>query len=291
MGRDDLIGSGKHQLVPVWQPTGFAQPERPVRGKRFLTQHTGLPPQKNNPALRRDALVPRAHDCMDAGGRAMPGVIAEDAQERRSREPLRGGKHRSQDVESDHPRQTRRRSRTGRPWPAALALPIGDTPNDISDAIETRPTPPARPSCLSRSGAVEEYKCAFNATLMGDQFGCTHARHVVRRGGPDVACADNTGHERCRRLFGLLKTSALPAFGDGIEPRAAVQGSTGCGFGVEDDLLSMPHSTLVKIQFGGLLGIQRLLGNGGEDAPSLARPSARSHRRNRDGYRLPRGPR
>ena len=46
MGRDDLIGSGKHQLVPVWQPAGFAQPERPVRGKRFLTQHTGLPPQK-----------------------------------------------------------------------------------------------------------------------------------------------------------------------------------------------------------------------------------------------------
>ncbi len=44
MGRDDLIGSGKHQLVPVWQPAGFAQPQRPVRGKKFLTQHTGLPP-------------------------------------------------------------------------------------------------------------------------------------------------------------------------------------------------------------------------------------------------------
>ena len=98
---------------------------------------------------------------------------------------------------------------------------------------------------------MEEYKCAFNATLMGDQFGCTHARHVVRRGGPDVACADNTGHERCRRLFGLLKTSALSAFG------------------VEDDLLSMPHSTLVKIQFGGLLGIQRLLGNGGETVTDI----------------------
>lgn len=88
---------------------------------------------------------------------------------------------------------------------------------------------------------MEEYKCAFNATLMGDQFGCAHAHHVVRRGGPDVACADNAGHERCRRLFDLLKASALPAFG------------------VEDDPLSMPHSTLVKIQFGGLLGIQRLL--------------------------------
>lgn len=95
---------------------------------------------------------------------------------------------------------------------------------------------------------MEEYKCAFNATLMGDQFGCAHARHVVRRGGPDIACTDSAGHERCRRLFELLKTSALPAFG------------------VEDDLLSMPHSTLVKIQFGGLLGIQRLLGPSAEAA-------------------------
>lgn len=93
---------------------------------------------------------------------------------------------------------------------------------------------------------MEEHKCAFNATLMGDQFGCTHARHVVRRGGPDIACVDNTGHERCQRLFELLKASALPAFG------------------VEDDLLSMPHSTLVKIQFGGLLGIQRLLVGSGD---------------------------
>jgi len=53
MGRDDLIGSGKHQLVPVWQPAGFAQPERPLRGKRFLTQHTGLPPTATPMATRR----------------------------------------------------------------------------------------------------------------------------------------------------------------------------------------------------------------------------------------------
>lgn len=30
-------------------------------------------------------------------------------------------------------------------------------------------------------------------------------------------------------------------------------------FGVEDDLLSMPHSVLVKVQFGGLLGLQKLM--------------------------------
>lgn len=108
---------------------------------------------------------------------------------------------------------------------------------------------------------MEEYKCAFNATLIGDQFGCAHAHHVVRRNGPDVACVDDAGHERCRRLFDLLKASALPALG------------------VEDDLLSMPHSALGKIQFGGLLGIQRLLegnGNAVADINSLVEHAGRN---------------
>ena len=51
MGRADLIGSGKHQLIPAWQPagtggmpaTGEARPP-PTGGGRFRTQHTGLPP-------------------------------------------------------------------------------------------------------------------------------------------------------------------------------------------------------------------------------------------------------
>jgi hypothetical protein len=47
MGRADLIGNGKHHLIPAYQPVGAA-----VRGgaKRpgaptlpFRTQHTGLP--------------------------------------------------------------------------------------------------------------------------------------------------------------------------------------------------------------------------------------------------------
>jgi uncharacterized radical SAM protein YgiQ len=57
MGRSDLIGGGKHQLVPSWQPAGTGDhhegkrggPQRGVRGPRLqpgvaLTQHTGLPP-------------------------------------------------------------------------------------------------------------------------------------------------------------------------------------------------------------------------------------------------------
>lgn len=89
--------------------------------------------------------------------------------------------------------------------------------------------------------AMEEHKCAFAAPLVAGQFGCAHARHVTRRGGPDVACSVQAGHERCARLYERLKAVALPAFG------------------VEDDLLSMPHSTLVKIQAGGLLSLQREL--------------------------------
>jgi uncharacterized radical SAM protein YgiQ len=53
MGRADLIGSGKHHLVPAWQPagTGGAPPagvaatrSNTAPGARFRTQHTGLPP-------------------------------------------------------------------------------------------------------------------------------------------------------------------------------------------------------------------------------------------------------
>jgi uncharacterized radical SAM protein YgiQ len=55
MGRGDLIGSGKHQLIPSYQPagTGFA-PEgtRTGKGKAFKTQHTGLPHNPSKPGKR-----------------------------------------------------------------------------------------------------------------------------------------------------------------------------------------------------------------------------------------------
>ena len=57
LGREDLIGSGKHQLIPAFQPkeTGeyqsprrknsYAKKNNRVRKGRILTQHTGLPPR------------------------------------------------------------------------------------------------------------------------------------------------------------------------------------------------------------------------------------------------------
>ncbi len=87
----------------------------------------------------------------------------------------------------------------------------------------------------------KSYKCAFGITQITGQFACEMGQQVTRRGGPDVACTSEGAHQQCARLFQRMKDVALPAFG------------------VEDDLLSMPHSVLVKIQFGGLLGLQRLL--------------------------------
>jgi len=51
MGRADLIGNGKHQLIPAWQPRDDnAQADGkhraaswPARRQRFMTQHTGAP--------------------------------------------------------------------------------------------------------------------------------------------------------------------------------------------------------------------------------------------------------
>ncbi|MDR6429183.1 putative radical SAM protein YgiQ [Variovorax paradoxus] len=84
MGRADLIGNGKHHLIPTWQPLtdgGYTSARRknstsaPVAAKasapvrlapvkpskgRILTQHTGLPPRDNGsvPAPRKAAAGP-----------------------------------------------------------------------------------------------------------------------------------------------------------------------------------------------------------------------------------------
>ncbi|BAU46843.1 hypothetical protein SVA_0261 [Sulfurifustis variabilis] len=88
---------------------------------------------------------------------------------------------------------------------------------------------------------MEYPKCAFAAPLVAATFGCARAEAVTRRGGPDVACRAAESGRRCAELFERLKAASLPAFG------------------VEDDPERMPHSVLVKIQHGGLLGLQRLV--------------------------------
>jgi hypothetical protein len=65
LGRSDLIGNGKHHLIPTYQPVvdGSYQSARrknstpggqPQRGK-LLTQHTGLPPRVTGSAKPKPA--------------------------------------------------------------------------------------------------------------------------------------------------------------------------------------------------------------------------------------------
>ena len=57
MGRADLIGNGKHQLVPAWQPAGTGESAEGRRGgsvhRPFSTQHTGLPKTPSLPSQQR----------------------------------------------------------------------------------------------------------------------------------------------------------------------------------------------------------------------------------------------
>lgn len=93
-------------------------------------------------------------------------------------------------------------------------------------------------------------KCAFSAPLIAGKFGCKHAEATATRNGPDISCRSADSAARCAALLVELKNIALPAFG------------------VEDDPLSMPHSTLVKIESGGLLGLQHQLSS---EAPEATR--------------------
>ena len=86
-----------------------------------------------------------------------------------------------------------------------------------------------------------EQICPFGSTLVTEACHCVHAEQVVRRGGAEIVCQNKAAYERCTELFQNIKNVALPAFE------------------VEDDLTTMPHSVLQKIQFGGLSGLQQLI--------------------------------
>lgn len=95
---------------------------------------------------------------------------------------------------------------------------------------------------------MSERICPYSATLAKADFACRQAEQVIRRGGAEFACRSDADHTRCTRLFARMKAAGLPAFE------------------LDDDLLAVPHGVLAKIQFGGLLGLQRLLGS---DSPRV----------------------
>jgi len=85
--------------------------------------------------------------------------------------------------------------------------------------------------------------CPYRATLViKSGFACPHADEVIRRGGSEYVCLQSTSHAVCTEVHEKSKQAYLQSQG------------------LQDDLLSLPHSTFVKIQFGCVLGLQTALG-------------------------------
>ncbi len=83
MGRADLIGNGKRHLVPSWQPAGTgltggegARTGRKHGQQKFLTKHTGLPPQPSvrdgKPAAPARRAKPTPASARPAGSKPGP---------------------------------------------------------------------------------------------------------------------------------------------------------------------------------------------------------------------------
>lgn len=93
---------------------------------------------------------------------------------------------------------------------------------------------------------MNHYKCAFSSALITKPFSCQNALEITRRDGPTIGCTSEEMQQKCERIYNALKTNAIPELG------------------YQDDLTQMPHSVLMKIQMGGLLGLQHLI-DGSED--------------------------
>jgi hypothetical protein len=99
---------------------------------------------------------------------------------------------------------------------------------------------------------MEDLRCPFRQALLPGDFGCRHAEVVTRREGPDIACHAPETHGLCGEVLARLKAVGLPALGH------------------TDDLTELPHGVAMKVQMGGLLGLQQLLDPGASGSIAVA---------------------
>tara|TARA_B110000977_G_scaffold102143_2_gene133639 strand:- start:1534 stop:3912 length:2379 start_codon:yes stop_codon:yes gene_type:complete len=85
MGRADLIGNGKHHLIPSYQPlnsTAYVSPRRkhstPLKARpgRLLTQHTGLPPREGIKAKVSKPAAPKTPSATTRASTSTKKVLA-----------------------------------------------------------------------------------------------------------------------------------------------------------------------------------------------------------------------
>jgi len=88
---------------------------------------------------------------------------------------------------------------------------------------------------------MSDLLCPFSGPLIKHDFSCRHAEEIIRRGGTEIACQHKDSHTLCATLHEVIKQSALQKMD------------------YEDDLTQVPHNVLLKIQYGGLLGLQSLV--------------------------------
>lgn len=95
-------------------------------------------------------------------------------------------------------------------------------------------------------------KCPFQQPIITRDFACHLAQAVTVRNAPQIHCRSEQALTVCRTVYERLKAVGLPAFG------------------MTDDLTNTPHNIYVKIQCGGLLGLQALRGAPPEQAGTIA---------------------
>jgi hypothetical protein len=93
-------------------------------------------------------------------------------------------------------------------------------------------------------------KCPFQTPIIGDDFACSLAQPVTARNTPQIHCRSESALALCQRVYEHLKAVGLPALG------------------LEDDLATTPHNAYLKVQMGGLLGLQAM--SGGETKDRIA---------------------
>jgi hypothetical protein len=74
--------------------------------------------------------------------------------------------------------------------------------------------------------------------IISRDFACSQGQAMTVRNTPEVHCRDEQALVVCQGLAERLKTAGLAAFD------------------MPDDLTSTPHTVYLKIQYGGLLGLQ-----------------------------------
>ena len=108
---------------------------------------------------------------------------------------------------------------------------------------------------------MEEHKCPFQVPQIKKDFACTLGIEVTRRDGAAIVCQSSVASPHCCELYEHLKQVGLEAFD------------------MNDDLLEVPQSLYIKVQYGGLLGLQRLLGNVRQDIADISSLVAQLHER------------